>query len=389
MPTNSRTTKNRRILTDLLSLPTAPFAEEHIIAHVRSFCAARRVRDIRQDGAGNLLIHVTRGTKRALRPVCITSHMDHPGFLANEMTGRRELRASWHGGVPPEYFPGARVRFFEGGKWVRGRVVDFSMATRAGRERVDTATIRVATVVSPGAIGMWDFGDPVIRGSRIHARACDDLVGVGAMLCCIDELASRRSGCDAYFLFTRAEEVGFIGAIAAGRLGTIPRKCVVVAMEASSERKDAKMGDGPILRVGDRATCFTPEATAHCYSIARRLAQEDSGFQYQRKLMDGGTCESSAYCTLGYEATGLCVALGNYHNVDSEKRQLAPEYVDLIDVDNVVKWFVELADVGNPYSGRDELMRSQLKDLEKTYAPLLKSSVKRVGGVRGKSARPR
>ena len=59
--------------------------------------------------------------------------------------------------------------------------------------------------------------------------------------------------------------------------------------------------------------------------------------------MDGGTCESSAYCMLGYEATGLCVALGNYHNVDAKRKRLGPEYVDLQDLDGVVLWFVELA----------------------------------------------
>ena len=170
---------------------------------------------------------------------------------------------------------------------------------------------------------MWDFGGPTVRGNRIHARACDDLAGAAAMLCAMDELARKRESCDAYFLFSRAEEVGFIGAIAACRLKTIPQKCFVVAMETSSERADAKMGDGPILRVGDRATTFTHEATAHCHRIARELERSDRRFKYQRKLMDGGTCESSAYCRLGYEATGLCVALGNYHNVDVKRRKLA------------------------------------------------------------------
>ena len=82
------------------------------------------------------------------------------------------------------------------------------------------------------------------------------------MLCAIHELARGRRSCDAYFLFTRAEEVGFVGALAAARLKTIPQRCFVVAMETSTQLPHAKMGDGPILRVGDRASTFTSSATA-------------------------------------------------------------------------------------------------------------------------------
>lgn len=366
---------HRAILRDLLSLPTAPFAEHRVLAFIEAFCRKRRVRGMSRDAAGNLLVHVRIGSRRIARPVCITAHTDHPGFIADRMVERNVLRARWYGGVPPEYFDGSKVRFFTGGQWKTGRIRSHTLATRAGRERVDTVLIDVKSQVPAGAIGMWDFPGPVIRGSRLYARACDDLVGVGAMLCCIDELSRVKTPGEAYFLFTRAEEVGFIGAIAAAKAKTIPRKCYVVAMEASSERPFAKMGDGPILRVGDRATSFTPEATAHCYRIARELAAADKTFQYQRKLMDGGTCESSAYCTLGYEATGLCVALGNYHNVDSAKKRLAPEYIDLRDFDNVVRWFFALATTPRAYTGRDEMMHQQLHDLERTYRRQLAASV--------------
>jgi endoglucanase len=224
---------------------------------------------------------------------------------------------------------------------------------------------------------MWDFPDPTVRGTRIYARACDDLAGAAALLCTIDELTRRRYSCDAYFLFTRAEEVGFIGAIAAARLKTIPPKCFVVAMETSAQRRDAWIGGGPILRVGDLASTYTPEVTAHCHRMARDLAAADRSFRYQRKLMDGGTCESSAFCALGYKATGVCLALGNYHNVNTARKKLGPEYIDLNDFDNVVKWFVELARAPRPYTGRDEALRSQLRELERSYKTLLRSSRRR------------
>ena len=358
----------------MLSIPTAPFAEHFVIAYIERFVARRKNLRLLRDRAGNVLVHVKQGKRRVRRPVCITAHLDHPGFVAEKMTGSKRLRAFWRGGVPKEYFVGSKVRFFVDGNWTRGVIRSITTAMREGRERVDRAMIDVGKAVPSGSIGMWDFPDPRIRGSRIHARDCDDIAGASAMLCTIELLTRTRRTCEAYFLFTRAEEVGFVGAIAAAKNKTIPEKCFVVAMETSSERPNARMGDGPILRVGDRASTFTPEVTAHCHRIARELDRDDKRFVYQRKLMDGGTCESSAFCTLGYEATGICIALGNYHNVNVKTGKLGPEYVDLNDFENVVKWFVELAASPIPYTGRDETLHAQLKEIEGNYRTLLSSS---------------
>ncbi len=367
----------RKILLDTLSLPTAPFAEHHAVEFLEEFCARRTGLTVSSDTEGNMLVRVRRGTRRVARPVCLTAHLDHPGFVAQSMASKGRVRAAWRGGVPKEYFVGSGVRFYLDGGWVRGRVRSIKTKRLNDQDRVETALIDVPRAIPRGTLAMWDFGDPVIRGSRVYARACDDLAGVAAMLCAIDELSRGRASCDGYFLFTRAEEVGFIGAMAACRLKTVPSKCYIVAMETSSELPHARMGEGPILRVGDRATTFTSEVTAHCHAIARDLEKADSSFRYQRKLMDGGTCESSAYCTLGYDATGLCVALGNYHNVNAKRGKLGPEYIDLDDFDNVVKWFVELARAPRPYTGKDELLREKLRDLTKTYQPLLRASRKK------------
>jgi len=369
-----RSTTARRVLHQVLSIPTAPFAEHQVIAYVERFCKRRGGVSLRRDRAGNVLVRVRKGSRKVRRPVCITAHVDHPGFVADKMLLNGHVQAFWRGGVAPHYFVRSRMRFDVEGKWVRGIIRSALVVPKSGQSRVDTVSVKVPRDIPPGAVGMWDFPDPVVRGSRIYARGCDDLAGVAAMLSAIDELSRAARSCDAYFLFTRAEEVGFIGAIAACRLRTIPAKCIIVAMETSSERPFAKMGDGPILRVGDRASTFTHAATAHCHRVARELARDDSSFKYQRKLMDGGTCESSAYCALGYEATGICIALGNYHNVDSKKEKLAPEYIDLNDYDNVVKWFVELARSPHSYTGRDQTLDDQLNKLERDYAKLLRAS---------------
>lgn len=374
MPTKPCNATHQMRLREMLSIPSAPFAEHLVITYLRRYGRQHKQLKLKTDPAGNLLVHLRQGAPRVSRPICITAHLDHPGFVADRMTGRNRLRAFWRGGVPVELFAGAAVRFWAEDQWIRGRIRSVISKQRNGVKRVDTAAIEIRSPIPSGAVGMWDLPDPAFRNGRLYARNCDDMAGAAAMICCIDELIRRRRICDAYFLFTRAEEVGFIGAIAASRRKTIPRKCLVVAMECSSELPHARMGDGPILRVGDRASAFFPAATAYCHMIARQLAARNPLFAYQRKLMDGGTCESSAYCLLGYEATGLCLALGNYHNVDAKRRSIAPEYINLNDFENAVKWFVELAGARVPYTGRDETLNKQILDLERTYERLLNSS---------------
>jgi hypothetical protein len=82
-----------------------------------------------------------------------------------------------------------------------------------------------------------------------------------------------------------------------------------ISLETSSERPPAKIGDGPILRVGDKSSIFDSAATATLAQIAA-----DSHIPVQRCLMPGGTCEATAYQLYGFRSAALCVALGNYHN---------------------------------------------------------------------------
>ena len=45
-----------KILTELCSIPTAPFAESHVVGYVERFVAARPSLVLSRDKSGNLLI---------------------------------------------------------------------------------------------------------------------------------------------------------------------------------------------------------------------------------------------------------------------------------------------------------------------------------------------
>jgi endoglucanase len=359
-------------------LPTSPLNEHHVVEFISEWVARRPAIQLTSDRFGNLRLRIRRGTARAHRPLVFAAHMDHPGFESRRMESPRRLQALWRGGVPAEYFRGAGVRFFSDGQWVRGVVRSIRLTTERGRRRVQSAMIELNRPVCSGSVGMWDLPDPRIRGSRIYARGCDDIAGLAAVLAALDELRRGSQPLEVCALLTRAEEVGFAGAIAACRSGLLPKRARVIAIECSAEVPGVQMGDGPILRVGDRSSIFTPHLTAFCQRVAEDLAKCGRRFICQRRLMDGGTCESTVYCTSGFEATGLCIALGNYHNVNARRRRIGPEYVDLNDFGRLITWLIALARSKRDCSRTDAELRSSLARLDREWSPRLYRTADRI-----------
>jgi endoglucanase len=364
-----------KILRDLLSLPTAPFVEAAVMGYIERACRRLGGVKIRYDRNGNLLAHY-RQSPRAKVPLAFVAHTDHPGFIALEMVERRTVRAAFRGGVKPEYFKNAGVRFWSAGRWIQGRVLELSKAARVTDVvgwiwRPEEAVIRVRAAVAPQSPGMWDLPEPALRGDLVSARSCDDVAGCAAMLTLLQRLSRKRADAEVYCLFTRAEEVGFVGAIAAARAGTLPRRVPVISIETSSILPNAQQGDGPILRVGDRAAVFSPALLAFCDRVAKSLAQRRKSFVFQRKLMDGGICEAVPFIAYGYEASGICVALGNYHNMDKSREKIASETISLKDWQRMVEWFEALVlDEGERTEGM-QAMRQRLDTRFAKYEALL------------------
>ena len=83
--------------------------------------------------------------------------------------------------------------------------------------------------------------------------------------------------------------------------------------------------------MGDRISSFDGPATARLLSIA-----QEEEIPVQRCLLDGGTCEATAYQLYGYTCAAASLALGNYHNVTPEGT-IAPEYVAIDDFVGTVR----------------------------------------------------
>ncbi|HEX8914582.1 MAG TPA: M20/M25/M40 family metallo-hydrolase, partial [Humisphaera sp.] len=354
------------LLTALCSVPTAPFAEHRVTAFVEAFVAKRpRVR-LSRDGVGNLLLEVPGTGGPKLARWVFTAHTDHPGFTARRMAEPGLLEADFRGYVLPEFFPTQSVRFFDGDAETVANVIDYTVGE--DRKVPETVRLRVRRPVTPGSIGMWDQGGGRTKGGRFYSRVCDDLAGAAAALAMLDQLHRRPARSTVAVLLTRAEEEGFIGAIAASLKPKLLRRSdKIVAIECSAAQPFAPQGEGAIVRVGDRTSVFDSDLTYFLTQQAEALKKKDKAFKYQRALMPGGTCEATVYDAYGFAASSICVPLGNYHNMDRAKNRIGPEYIDLNDWASMVKLFVRVAREGHAH---EPGMRALKDRVEKRFAAL-------------------
>jgi len=268
---------------------------------------------VSRDDFGNVIAHYQCGS--AAPRYAFAAHMDHPGFVGEEFLG----------GVAEEY----RAR--------KPPTRDF------------------------GAFAMWDLPVFELKDGRIHSRACDDLIGCAAIVALFRELEEAGAEASVLGLFTRAEEVGFIGAIRLAKTGLVPREVVIVSLECSSERSPGagRMGEGVIVRVGDKTSIFDDSATRALTALAA-----EKKIPHQRCLMSGGTCEATAYQLYGYRTAALCVALGNYHNCGPETT-IGPEFVSVDDVQGLVRLLAAAATAPSAADPVVELRERLEKGLEK------------------------
>ncbi|MFP4355549.1 MAG: M20/M25/M40 family metallo-hydrolase [Phycisphaerae bacterium] len=347
-------------LRQILSAETAPFREDAVIRAVDNW-ATRRNLEVQTDRFGNLSVRLRRvkGAKRPRRWI-FQAHMDHPGFVTVGQTGRI-VQAEFRGGVQPDYFrAGTKVRLF--GPDGPLKAVLQSRQQRKGRFPLCRIELTGAGKVPDGTVGMWDLPAMQIRTNRLISRACDDLVGSAALLCVLDELRQTRRQLDLTVWLTRGEEAGFVGATAAVQAGLVPDRSALVSVETSRALPGAQLGDGVVIRVGDRTSVFTPAVTNHLAATAAELARTDENFSFVRQLMTGGTCESTVFSLAGLLAGALCLPLGNYHNM-GPKHKIGAERIDLRDLESLIKLLSAVAVTPPPQAAQSCTLPPRLLEI--------------------------
>ena len=352
---------HRAWLFEVTQIPTAAGREHRVERWVERWAAARPEVVLSSDTYGNITL--SRRHEPGGRALYFTAHMDHPAFVVERVVGPCELEMSFRGGVMDAYFERASVEVLDHEDRAHlGRVVE-----KCGENAFGVVwRIKLgepAEGIVPGDIGRWALPPAMEIDGCIHTDACDDLSAVAAALAAFDEWMKRVGQTTTQpvrVLFTRAEEIGFLGAIAAVREKTVPRDARVIALENSRAFPESPIGGGPVVRVGDRLSVFSPGLTAAIAKRAEDLAAASvkqaggAAWKWQRKLMAGGACEASVFCEAGYEATCVCLALGNYHNMadltavqaktNSEPATIGCEHVSLSDYDGLIDLLVACAE---------------------------------------------
>jgi endoglucanase len=360
---------SQKLLLKILSQPASPFRETPVKNVITDALTRGGVAHF-EDPVGNVVVgaaskadllkKLARASKEPLR--VFVAHMDHPGFLGTRWVDETGLAIRWYGGSPLEGLEGSRVWLADNGGFV-GEGVLTQPKIDAKEKALGTAVVRVAEPMKFKAttlFGGWKFQAPVwIEGSRLYTKAADDLVGAY----CITQLALDLCGKkakkrDENFLavLTRAEEEGFIGWIAHTELGWFQkskRRLLAVSLETSRELPGVSIGKGPVVRLGDKASTFDPGAMQVQLAVAKKVL----GKNFQKRVMDAGTCEGSVSLAQGIPTIAISIPLGNYHNIWfphgdlPQEKQVGPhpEWVSLDDIKGMLKLARGLMKTGLPW----------------------------------------
>ena len=323
-----RSDTDRRALEFLARLgaqPAVAFYEHGVAAVIRGALAEIGVA-WRTDGFGNIIARIAGQDSGAHPPIALMAHMDHPGF---EIVGRDGdyLIGKALGGVPAGAFaPAVPLQIIlPDSRRVAAETVGYYGDTkeRQAQIRLLTAPADAIAIPSPAVFDLPDFS---IEDDYLVMRAADDLAGCGCILSALASLCGEPPAGDVYGVFTRAEEVGLVGARLLAEAGALPPDTLVVSLESSRTLPGAEIGGGPVVRVGDAGSTFSSDAEAPLIRAREVLTAHQPEFRTQRQLMSGGVCEASAFLAYGYHATGVAFPLGNYHN-GAPDGSIAAEYI--------------------------------------------------------------
>src|SRR5260370_108179 len=209
-----------RIAERLLRCPAAPYHETAVRAEVEKICAEHGL-VFKRDVSGNVLVRLQ--TARHRRPFVLAAHMDHPGFEILRRLPSQPWRTRFLGGVPDSYFKkGAPLRLMPG-----------AVPAKLGKRLPGAKEFEIhplAPPVQPPRFAVWELPDFAFRHGHIHARACDDLIGVAAILATIIALKHSLARVNVINVISRAEQVGFHAEPAGVPSAQIPNDASVVSL---------------------------------------------------------------------------------------------------------------------------------------------------------------
>src|SRR5438132_2677628 len=183
----------------LMQHPAAPYHEHAARDEVERICAEHGL-PFDRDQFGNVLVRWRTAGRQ--RPLILAAHLDHPGFEIIRRISSTAWLARFRGGVADKYFrAGIPVRLMPGGASAK-------LGRRKGKARTFQLQAKSHAGRDAGAprFAVWELEDFSMCRGKIYGRACDDLIGVAAVLATIIELKSKKTRVNVLGVISRAEE---------------------------------------------------------------------------------------------------------------------------------------------------------------------------------------
>jgi endoglucanase len=178
-------------------------------------------------------------------------------------------------------------------------------------------------------------------------------------------------------VFTRAEEVGFIGCTDLLTRKILPENIWFLSLEASKALPEAEMGRGPVLRIGDAWCLFDAEFSSLLWTFAKELAasteKSENPFRFQRRLMSGGVCEGTPLTIFGFQVAAISVPLLNYHNQGEDGP--AQEMISLFDVEGARALCFSLAEKLKEKPDWKSKVKKEILGFHRKLKPHLKAQI--------------
>lgn len=267
------------------------------------------------DRVGNLVCF-KKGKNVPKRKIVFAAHADEVGFVVKHIEQDGTLLFD-DIGILPSAMPTRRVVVGEKGvagvigskpvhlipKEQRGKGVSLSdLYIDIGAK--DSA--EAEKYVSVGDFVAFDSECVMLSEDILKGKAIDDRAGCAVLISLIRSTLSY----DAYFVFTRREELGTLGAISAAN-NLCPDICVVCESTTASDiygtpdmRKVVKLGEGVAVPFMDGGTLYSQRLYRLAFSIAR-----ENGIPIQTKTMVAGGTDARSFQREGHGCEVLGIAL--------------------------------------------------------------------------------
>lgn len=312
---------------------------------------------MRRDPSGNLVVRL--GPRSSTRPPLVwVAHMDHPALVIQEMTKQKDIfRSMPMGDVPVDQLKGKSLPLF---RLSKNKIKTIGKARVSKRDK-ESVFLKVSGKAKAGDFCRAWPGKLNIGKTWVQGPALDDLAGCAGIISALLFLKKYKLKQPVIGLFTRAEEVGLVGATDAAKRRNFSKDALIYSVEMSHHLPGATPGKGAVIRLGDASGLFDPSMIDAMVSQAR-LAQGQ--IPLQAALMSGGVCEASSFRSFGYKTAGLACPLVGYHN--RGMRSSVPEKIRVSDYLSLVA-FIRMICTAPPPTNRALAYKKRLLERHNQY----------------------